>query len=153
MSERIRLLERVGRAWMRYSLVFFFGAFGLYKFTAVEAAAIQPLMANSPFFSWLYSFTSVQGASNLIGVVEIVAAVLIASRRWTPRLSGIGSLMAAFALVGTLSFLFTTPGLTPDLMGFLLKDLALLGIALWTAAEAFSAAGDRKAVKQKPIPQ
>lgn len=136
-------LQSIGRNWSRYSLVFFFGAFGLYKFTGEEAAAIHPLVANSPFFSWLGALFNVQGTSNLIGIVEITAAILIASRRWTPRLSGIGSLMAAFALVGTLSFLFTTPGLNPDLQGFLLKDLGLLGIALWTAGEAFGAHAQR----------
>jgi reactive chlorine resistance protein C len=130
-SDRLR---NIGQGVMRYALVLFFVGFGLYKFTAEEAAGIQPL-----FFSWLYALFSVQGASNLIGVVEIVAGALIASRRWLPQMSAIGSLIAAFALVGTLSFLFTTPDLTPDLQGFLLKDLALLGIALWTAGEALQA--------------
>lgn len=95
------------------------------------------MVANSPFSSWLYGLFDVQGASNFIGVVEIITAVLIASRRWSPRLSGLGSVMAGLALVSTLSFMFSTPGLSPNLLGFLLKDLALLGIALWTAAEAF----------------
>jgi reactive chlorine resistance protein C len=48
----------------------------------------------------------------------------------------------------TVSFLFTTPGvidhshavpLLGDFRGFLIKDLALLGCAVWTAAEALSA--------------
>ncbi len=136
-------LQTTGQAMMRYTLVFFFFAFGLYKFTAEEAAAIQPLMANSPIFSWLYALFSVQGASNLIGVVEVVAAVLIALRHWAPRLSAIGSGIAGFALLGTLSFLFTTPDLGPDLQGFLIKDLGLLGIAIWTAGEALRAHGQR----------
>ncbi|KPF59062.1 hypothetical protein IP88_16335 [alpha proteobacterium AAP81b] len=136
-------MERTGRIVMRSSLVFFFFAFGLYKFTAVEAAAIQPLMANSPLFAWLYGVFSVQGASNFIGVVEITAAVLIALRAWSPRASAVGSLITVVALLGTLSFLFTTPGLEGDLQGFLLKDLGLLGIALWSAGEAFRAARER----------
>ena len=55
------------------------------------------------------------------------------------------SLMASFALVGTLSFLFTTPGLDPKSIdaGFLVKDIVLLGAALWTASEALLAAKQR----------
>ena len=54
----------------------------------------------------------------------------------------LGSLGAAFALCNTLSFLVTTPGLDPQGadMGFLLKDVTLLGAALWSAAEASAAA-------------
>ena len=139
-------LSKVGQAILRYSLVFFFLAFGLYKFTTEEAQAIQPLMAHSPFFSWLYGLFSVQGASMVIGIVEITAGLLILLRRWSPRLSAIGSLIAAFALLGTLSFLFTTPGLSSDLQGFLLKDLTLLGAAFWTAGEALTAAKPRNSV-------
>jgi uncharacterized membrane protein YkgB len=40
-----------GEHLLRGALILFFLGFGLYKFTAVEAAAIQPLMANSPFLS------------------------------------------------------------------------------------------------------
>jgi uncharacterized membrane protein YkgB len=49
----------------------------------------------------------------------------------------------------TFSFLFTTPGWEPSLGGFpavsalpgqfVLKDIVLLGAALWTAGEALSA--------------
>ena len=150
MTNKIDRLQNLGQGIMRYALVLFFVGFGLYKFTAEEAQAIQPLIANSPFFSWLLSLLSVQGASNLIGVVEITAGILIALRRWAPRLSAIGSAITVFALIGTLSFLFTTPGLTPDLQGFLLKDLGLLGIAVWTTAEAWRAHADRRAVADLP---
>ena len=49
------------------------------------------------------------------------------------------------ALVNTLSFLVTTPHLDPQSSdaGFLLKDITLLGAALWSAAEAFAAARSR----------
>jgi uncharacterized membrane protein YkgB len=89
---------------------------------------------------WLYALTSVQGASNLIGVVEIALGVLLVIRRWWPRLSVVGSLGASVQFVITLSFLFTTPGLSPDMQGFLMKDLMLLGAALWTAGDALRAA-------------
>lgn len=127
--------SRLGEHLLRGALVLFFLGFGLYKFTAVEAAAIQPLMANSPLFSWLYDLFSVQGASNVIGAYEVAAAVLLLARPWSARAGLAGSVMIAIALFGTISFLFTTPSAGEDLQGFLMKDIGLLAIALWSALE------------------
>jgi hypothetical protein len=43
------------------------------------------------------------------------------------------------SLVVTLSFLVTTPGLDPALGAFIIKDVTLLGVALWSAGEALAA--------------
>jgi uncharacterized membrane protein YkgB len=134
-----RTFQLLGGVVLRYGLVFFLVGIGLLKFTEAEALTIQPWVAHSPFMSWLYALTSVQGASNLIGVVEVTLGVLLAVRRWWPRLSAIGSLGASVQFLITLSFLFTTPGLTPDTQGFLMKDLMLFGAALWTAGDALRA--------------
>jgi reactive chlorine resistance protein C len=132
----------LGAVVLRYSLVFFFLAFGLFKFTPQEATAIEPLMKHSPVLFWVDPLFGVRGGSALIGIVEVTIGVLIALRRFSPRWSSYGSLAAAAVLVTTLSFLFTTPGLDPQSVdaGFLLKDLTLLGAALWSAGEAASAA-------------
>jgi reactive chlorine resistance protein C len=135
-----RVVEGVGKAILRYALVLFLIGSGLTKFTEVEALWIQPLMANSPFFGWIYGITSVQGASNLIGIIEIALGVLIALRRWWPKLSAIGSLGAALTFVFTFSFLFTTPNVSTELAGFLMKDVILFGAALWSAGDALRAA-------------
>jgi reactive chlorine resistance protein C len=50
--------------------------------------------------------------------------------------------MVAFLI--TLSFLFTTPGLSPEWQGFLTKDLVLVGAALWTAGDALRAIEQRR---------
>jgi len=70
--------------------------------------------------------TTVQGGSNVIGVIELIVGVLLAVRPWWPRASVIGSLGATIAFVITFSFLFTTPDLSPAWSGFLMKDLVLL---------------------------
>lgn len=145
-----RRLGQIGSAVARYGLVFIFVAFGLLKFTPQEAAAIQPLGANSPVFFWLYGWASPQTASNVIGVIEITFAALIALRRFAPLLSALGSLGTAFALATTLSFLVTTPKLDPNLQGFILKDVVLLGAALWSAGEALTAARARRG--PRPLP-
>ena len=137
-------LEQAGAIVLRYSLVLFFVGFGLFKFTAQEAAGIQPLVANSPALFWIYSIFDQRLGSDLIGVIEITFGALIALRPFNAHLSAIGSLGTAFALCTTLSFLFTTPGLQSADAGFLVKDLTLLGAALWTAGEALNASMARR---------
>jgi reactive chlorine resistance protein C len=136
---RARPFELASGAILRFSLVLFLILFGLAKFTEGEALTIQPWVANSPFLGWLYAVTSVQGGSNLIGIIELILGVLLAVRPWWPRASVIGSLGATIAFAITLSFLFTTPDLSPAWSGFLMKDLVLVGAALWTAADSLRA--------------
>ncbi len=53
-------LRAVGEFLVRYGLVLVIGWIGAMKFTAYEANGIQPLVANSPILSWVYSIFSVQ---------------------------------------------------------------------------------------------
>jgi len=97
---------------VRYGLVVVIAWMGALKYSAYEAAVIHPLIANSPLMSWFYSILSVRALAATLGTLEIIAAVLIAVRVLLPRLSVIGSAMAILLFLGTLSFLFTTPGVT-----------------------------------------
>ncbi len=143
-------LENVGANIIRYGLVIILLWVGALKFTAYEAEGIQGLIANSPFMSWMYSVMSVQAASMLIGTVEIIAGLMIAARPFAPKISAIGSIMAIGIFLVTLHFLLTTPGVWQPGYGFpfpspmpgqfIAKDLALLGIAIWSAGEALRAA-------------
>jgi uncharacterized membrane protein YkgB len=143
-------LERVGSKIIRYGLVIILLWVGALKFTAYEAEGIQPMVANSPFMSWGYSVMGVRGFAALIGVIEIVLGLLIATRPVSAKLSAIGSLGAILMFLITLSFALTTPGVWQPGYGFpfpspmpgqfLAKDLILLGAAVWTAGEALLAA-------------
>src|SRR5436190_23988393 len=146
MSSR---LEAAGRALARYGLVVVVAWIGLMKFTAYEAEGIRPFVANSPLMSWVYGPLSVRGFSAVLGVVEVAIAILIAARPLSPRASAVGSALAVGMFLTTLSFLVTTPGVwEPSLGGFpalsavpgqfLLKDVVLLGAALWTLGEALN---------------
>src|SRR6266702_2467941 len=84
---------------------------------------------------WMYNFLSLQATSNFIGVVELSAALLIAIRPLSARLSAIGSVLAVLTFLTTLTFLFSLPGWEKSLGGFpalsgsggfLLKDIVLL---------------------------
>ncbi|MGJ1197166.1 DUF417 family protein [Sphingobacterium spiritivorum] len=109
---------------------------GIYKFTAVEAEAIRPLMEQHPLLSWMYSIFTIQQVSNIIGITEILLAlVLIMSIKWI-KLRKIASIGMIITFVLTLSFLFTTSGMwkfregIPTTDFFILKDLLLLGFGL-----------------------
>jgi reactive chlorine resistance protein C len=143
---RTARLDSLALGLSRYGVAAFLALFGLMKFTDAEAQAIRPLVEHHPLMSFLPPLLGVHGTSALIGVIELVAAALMATRRFRPHLSALGSLLASVILLITLSFLFTTPGaFAPDsyLGGFLMKDLLLMAASLYTAAEALRAAAAR----------
>lgn len=155
-KQDIELLPRFGSTFsalgtfiMRYGLIIVFAWIGAMKFTAYEANGIQPLAANSPLMSWMYSFLSVQQFSNFLGVFEIAIAVLLALRSLSGPLAALGSALAVGTFLTTLTFLFSTPGWEASLGGFpslsampgqfLLKDLVLLGASCWSLGDALQA--------------
>jgi len=139
------LFEKLGALFIRYGLVVVLGWIGLMKFTAYEAEGIKGLVETSPLMSWMYKVLSLQATSNVIGVAELTAAVLIAIRPLSAKLSAIGSVLAVFTFLTTLTFLFSLPGWEKSLGGFpalsgsggfLLKDIVLLGAALFTLGDS-----------------
>src|SRR5262245_62768143 len=143
--------DKLGAFLIRYGLVLVLAWIGAMKFTGYEAEGIKALVETSPFMSWMYKVLSLQATSNVIGIAEITAAVLIAIRPLAPKLSAIGSVLAVFTFLTTLTFLFSLPGWEKTLGGFpalsgsggfLLKDTVLLGAALFTLGE--SLASDRR---------
>ncbi|MDR4953741.1 DUF417 family protein [Chryseobacterium sp. ES2] len=106
---------------------------GIFKFTPTEAAAIKPLVENHFLTFFVYKIISVQAVSNLIGVIEIIIALLLifsAKFAVLKKYAGIGMIITFLV---TLSYLFTTPGVWKIVDGvpvtdfFILKDLMLLG--------------------------
>jgi uncharacterized membrane protein YkgB len=123
MAERMEhedTLQAVGAYLLRYGLAFVIAWIGFMKFTAYEAAGIEPLVANSP--------------------------LMIALRAVSPKVCAIGSALAIGMFFTTLTFLLSTPGWEASLGGFpalsvvpgqfILKDIVLLGAAVWSLGEA-----------------
>jgi uncharacterized membrane protein YkgB len=81
-------------------------------------------------------------------------------------LCALGSALAIVLFCGTLSFLFTTPGVASQFAGpipvlsalpgqFLLKDIVLFGVAVWSLGESLQASGlgaRRKEAADRPRP-
>jgi reactive chlorine resistance protein C len=130
----------------RYGLVIVIAWFGAMKFTHYEAQGISPLAANSPFLSWVYHVMSVDAFGRLLGIAELTTAALLAVKPWFPKISVVGGVLAAAFFVGTMSFMVTTPGIGEASAGgfpvlsatgeFLMKDIALFGLALWLLADS-----------------
>lgn len=149
LSARKNPFEKVGGFLIRYGLVLVLGWIGAMKFTTYEAEGIKTLVATSPYMSWMYKVLSVQGTSNVIGIAELAAAALIAIRPLSPKLSAVGSVLAVFTFLTTLTFLFSLPGWEKSLGGFpalsgsggfLLKDTVLLGAAFFTLGDSLASA-------------
>jgi uncharacterized membrane protein YkgB len=148
VSQQRNLFEKLGAFLIRYGLVLVLAWIGAMKFTAYEAEGIKALVATSPLMSWMYKVLNVQATSNVIGIAELTAAFLIAIRPWSAKLSAIGSVLAVFTFLTTLTFLFSLPGWEESLGGFpalsgsggfLLKDVVLLGAALFTLGDSLAA--------------
>lgn len=139
-------VEAVGRQSVRYGLVLVLVWIGGMKFTAYEAEGISGFVSNSHLMSWAYLLFSKGQFSAMLGIVEVLTAVLIAARPYSAKLSAAGSALAVGMFLTTLSFLLTTPGVIEPSLGFpalsavpgqfLIKDVVLLGAAVWSLGEA-----------------
>lgn len=144
----IAQLSNLGSYVTLFGLVLVFGWIGAMKFTAYEASAVEGLVASSPLLSWLYKILDQTGAANLIGVIEIATAALLAFRPWSPHAGAAGAALAAATTAVTFSFLLTAPVWEASLGGFpalsvvpgqfLLKDVVLFGAALWILGDCLS---------------
>jgi len=142
--------NRVGTAILRYGLALILIWVGLLKFQTYEQTAIMPLVAHSPFMSWMLGAFGLPGTSGIIGTIEVIAGILIALRPIAARASALGSLLAVITFLVTLTFLLSTPAMAVYAPGssfpflrmigqFLAKDLVLLGAAFYTAGDAWLA--------------
>jgi len=138
-------IKRIGEFIFRYGLALVFVWLGLLKFTLYEANNIAALIDHSPFFSWLYQRLSEQDVSNMAGIIEISIGVMLAMRSFWPSLSAIGSIGAILTFLTTLSLLLTSPAIWQSgysapalstLGQFLIKDVVLLGVSVWSLGEA-----------------
>ena len=120
---------------------------GFGKYVKMES---RVLIEHRPLMSWIYHVASLTAVACGVGTMEIGAALLIALRPVWPRASAVGRGLAVVLFLGTLSFLFTTAGVVSTHAGglpvlsalpgqFLLKDLVLIGVALWTLGDSLAA--------------
>ena len=126
-DEAPKWLSAVGQAIARYGLALTLAWIGFGKYIKMEA---RVLIEHSPLMSWVYDVFSANTVARGLGTLEIAAAILIVTRPVSARLSAM-------------------PG------QFLLKDVVLLGVAVWTLGEALQASAldaRREQVAEGPRP-
>jgi reactive chlorine resistance protein C len=116
---------------------------GSYKMTAPGAEGIVPLVSNSPLVSWHFKLFGPYIGSDLIGLTEITAAILIMAGYLRPKAGIIGGLIAAVMFFTTSTMLLTTPGTIIAVPGisymrymsflglFLFKDIISLAVSFY----------------------
>ena len=122
---------------LRWALVVIFLWFGSMKFTSYEAHGISSFIVHSPITGWLNTLFGVQGASYVIGVLELSTAAALILGAFVSFFSALGAAMSCATYIVTLTCMFSTPGVTAaplggfpwlsgDICQFLIKDLVLL---------------------------
>jgi len=116
---------------------------GSFKMTAPGAKGIVPLVSNSPLISWQFKLFGPYVGSDLIGLTEWLAAILIIAGYFRPKAGIVGGLIATGIFFTTSTMLLTTPGAiisVPGIHGmrymsdlglFLFKDVMSLGVSLY----------------------
>src|SRR5580693_2324419 len=82
---------------------------GSYKMTAPGAEGIVPLVSNSPLISWHFKLFGPYVGSDLIGLTEITAAILMIAGYLKPKAGIIGGLIACVMFFATSTMVITTP--------------------------------------------
>jgi len=116
---------------------------GSYKMTAPGAEGIVPLVSNSPLISWHFKLFGPYIGSDIIGLTEIAAAILIIAGYRKPKAGIIGAFIATLMFFTTSTMLVTTPGAIISVPGihhmrymsvlglFLFKDVVALGASFY----------------------
>jgi uncharacterized membrane protein YkgB len=116
---------------------------GSYKLTAPGAEGIIPLVSNSPLTSWHFRLLGPYIGSDIIGLTEITAALLIIAGYVRPQAGIIGGFITTLMFFVTSTMLITTPGAIVAVHGirymrymsflglFLFKDVIALGASFY----------------------
>jgi uncharacterized membrane protein YkgB len=113
---------------------------GSYKMTAPGAEGIIPLVSNSPLISWHFKLFGPYIGSDIIGLTEITAALLMIIGYLKPKAGIIGGLIASGMFFTTSAMIITTPGTTTLVHGirymsflglFLFKDVISIGASFY----------------------
>src|SRR5260370_9792370 len=99
MTVHFQVAERSGGSYrhlalLRWSMVAIFIWFGIQKFTHYAAEAIAPLIAHSPFMSWLSVF-GVRGEAKIVGTIDMTTAAAFVVGSVIPTAAALGAPMAS----------------------------------------------------------
>jgi len=137
---------------------------GSYKMTAPGAEGIIPLVSNSPLIWWHFKLFGPYVGSDIIGLTEITAAILIITGYFRPKVGILGGLITTLMFFITSTMVISTPGAIIAVHGikymrymsfvglFLFKDVISLGVSFYLVSyfgrKAILAEGSNQEAKQ-----
>ena len=113
---------------------------GAFKMTAPGAEGIVPLVSNSPLISWHFKLLGPYIGSDVIGLTEITAALLMIVGYLKPKAGIVGGFIATVMFFITSTMFLSTPSTTISYHGmrymnflglFLYKDVISLGVSFY----------------------
>jgi uncharacterized membrane protein YkgB len=113
---------------------------GAYKMTAPGAEGIIPLVSNSPLIWWHFKLFGPYIGSDIIGLTEITAALLMIAGHFQPKAGIVGGFIGTLMFFITSTMVISTPGATVPVHGirymsflglFLFKDVISLGACFY----------------------
>jgi uncharacterized membrane protein YkgB len=116
---------------------------GSYKMTAPGAEGIVPLVSNSPLIWWHFKLFGPYIGSDIIGLTELAAAILLIAGYMKPKAGIIGGFIGTLMFFITSTMVITTPGAIISVPGihhmrymsflglFLFKDVISLGACFY----------------------
>jgi len=113
---------------------------GKFKMTVPGAEGIIPLVSNSPLMSWNFKLFGPYVGSDIIGLTEWTAAILLIIGYFKPKAGILGAIILVGMFFTTSTMLITTPDDTIVVHGihymnnlglFRFKDIISLGAAFY----------------------
>jgi reactive chlorine resistance protein C len=129
------------------------------KFTQVEIDGLKPIIGSTPWLAWMYPAFGEAETSYLLGVIELATALFLMLSPWSARADLVGGALASLTFFVTTTIIFAAPiwetasGGFPwinELGQFLIKDVALLGVALMVFAESLARTRSKADVRTEP---
>jgi uncharacterized membrane protein YkgB len=113
---------------------------GSFKMTRPGAEGIIPLVSNSPLIWWHFKVFGPYVGSDIIGLTEWLAAILIIAGYFRPKAGIVGGIITTVMFFTTSTMLLSTPGATISYHGmrymnnlglFLFKDVISFGVSFY----------------------
>lgn len=126
---------------LRAAMVFIFMMFGYGKWFEYAARLMVIYITHGPLIFWLYPVFGVRGESRFLGTSEWLTGALLFTGFWNKKVGMLGSLIATFTFISTVTIIPFMPGGWaasaggfPAMTGevpFLMKDLVLLAVSIY----------------------
>ncbi|MBK3518532.1 DUF417 family protein [Carboxylicivirga marina] len=140
-----KTFKTFGQFVLRYGFAITFIWLGLMKLRNSEADYLKQVLSNSSLFSWMLQYITSYAFSQLIAYLQMAIGLLITLKPVARKVSFWGGFAASVILLISVSTIFSSSIVWEANYGFpelskhgqsILKDVVLLGAALWCTGDS-----------------